>query len=133
VSLSDMAVLLTLRTDTEEGGEYPDPYDWFQDSAGVQKSSTFSPEGSMPTTTHTASPAPTAHTTISDEPIPISSDRTITLTPERHRSCQPRLAAPSLESDSEFELPLANQLSTERLVGSPHNVLASRAYLVKQR
>ena len=44
MSLSDTAVLLTLHmvwTDTEEV-EYPDPYDWFHDSAGVQKSSTFS-------------------------------------------------------------------------------------------
>jgi len=114
-------------TDTEEGDEYPDPYNWFQDSAGVQKSSTFSPEGCMSTTTPTASSAPTTHTTIADEPIPISYDRTITLTPERRRSISelpPRLPALSLVSDSD-------QLSTERLVGSPHNVSASRTYLVK--
>jgi len=99
MSLSDTAVLLTLHmawTDTEEEDEYPDPgpYDWFHDSAGVP----------MSTTTPTASPAPTTHTTIADEPIPIGSDKAITLTPERHRSIS-ELPALSLESDSEPELP----------------------------
>jgi len=63
MSLSDTAVLLTLHmvwTDTEEEDEYPDPYDWFHDSAGVQKSSTFSPEGSM-STTHSLAGSRYAH------------------------------------------------------------------------
>jgi len=109
MSVSDTAVLLTLHmvwTDTEVEDEYPDPgpHDWFHDSAGIQKSSTFPPEGPMSTTTPTASPAPTSHTTIADEPIPISSDRAITLSPERRRSIS-ELPALSLESDSEPELP----------------------------
>jgi len=94
------SVLLTLHmvwTDTEEA-EYP-AYDWFHPAV----ESTFPPEA---TTAPTASPAPTINTTIADEPIPISSDGTLTLTPERRRSISelPRLASP-LEFDSEPELP----------------------------
>ena len=123
------SVLLTphmVWTDTEED-EYP-VYDWFHDPA---VESTFPPEA---TTAPTASPAPTIHTTIADEPIPISSDETLALTPERRRSISElaRLASP-LESGSESQslsFLLANQLSTERLVGSLHNV-SVRTTLVK--